>query len=93
MFIIIIMVNEIIVYTAQWCKKCKLLKNELLDQLQRETLDFTWSYIDIDEIDETEDGPDTIPYISVKMHGKTTNLIGYNEIIQSLEMSLISTFN
>ena len=87
------MVNEIIVYTAQWCKKCKLLKNELLDQLERETLDFTWSYIDIDEIDETEDGPDTIPYISVKMHGKTTNLIGYNEIIQSLEMSLISTFN
>jgi len=87
------MVNEIIVYTAQWCKKCKLLKNELLDQLQRETPDFSWNYIDIDEIDETEDGPDTVPYVSVKIDGKTTNLIGYNEIIQSLEMSLISTFN
>ena len=93
MFIIIIMVNEIIVYTAQWCKKCKLLKNELLDKLQRDTSDFTWSYIDIDEMDESEDGPDTIPYVSVKIDGKTTNLIGYNEIIQSLEMSLISTFN
>ena len=87
------MTNEIIVYTAQWCKKCQLLKKELLDQLQQDTPDFTWSYIDIDEMDETEDGPDTIPYISVKTNDKTTNLIGYNEIIQSLEMSLISTFN
>jgi|TARA_B110001452_G_C15225994_1_gene424908 thiol-disulfide isomerase/thioredoxin len=87
------MVNEIIVYTAQWCKKCKMLKNELLDQLQRDTPDFTWSYIDVDEMDESEDGPDSIPYVIVKIDGKTTNLIGYNEIIQSLEMSLISTFN
>jgi thiol-disulfide isomerase/thioredoxin len=84
------MVNEIIVYTAQWCKKCKLLKNELLNQLQKDTPDFTWSYIDIDE---TEDGPDTVPYISVKSNAKTINFKGYNEIIQSLEMSLISTFN
>jgi thiol-disulfide isomerase/thioredoxin len=93
MFIINNMPNEIIVYTAQWCKKCKLLKNELLDQLQQDTKDFIWNYIDIDEMDEIEDGPDTIPYISVKTNGKTVNLIGYNEIIQSLEMSLISTFN
>ena len=87
------MANEITVYTAQWCKKCKLLKNELLDQLHRDTTDFIWTYIDIDEMEETEDGPDTIPYVSVKINGKTTNLIGYNEIIQSLEMSLITTFN
>ncbi len=90
MFIINNMPNEIIVYTAQWCKKCKLLKKELLDQLQEDTKEFIWNYIDIDEI---EDGPDTIPYVSVKINGKSTNLIGYNEIIQSLEMSLINTFN
>ena len=54
MFVINIMTNEIIVYTAQWCKKCQLLKKELLDQLQQDTPDFTWSYIDIDEMDETE---------------------------------------
>jgi hypothetical protein len=93
MFIINIMTNEIIVYTAQWCKKCQLLKKELLNELQNATTDFNWTYIDIDEMDETEDGPDTVPYIDVKIGEKKTSLIGYNEIIQSLEMSLISTFN
>ena len=81
------MTKEIIVYTATWCKKCKLLKTELLDELQKDTTDFTWTFIDVDEID---DGPNSIPYISVKIGDNTTNFIGYNEIIQSLEMSLIS---
>ena len=80
------MTKEIIVYTATWCKKCKLLKTELLDELQKNTTDFIWSFIDVDEID---DGPDRIPYITVKNDNNITNFIGYNEIIQSLEMSLI----
>ena len=78
--------KEITVYTATWCKKCKLLKTELLDELQKNTTDFTWSFIDVDEID---DGPDRIPYVRVKIDNNITNLIGYNEIIQSLEMNLI----
>ena len=79
--------KEIIVYTAKWCSKCKLLKKELLDDLQKDNVDFTWSFIDVDEID---DGPDSIPYVKLKIGDNITHLIGYNEIIQSLEMSLIS---
>jgi len=78
--------KEIIVYTAKWCSKCKLLKKELLDDLQKDNVDFTWSFIDVDEID---DGPDSIPYVKLKIGDNITHLIGYNEIIQSLEMSLI----
>ena len=75
---------KIIVYTANWCKMCKLLKTEVYTNLQKDT-SHTWVFVDVDNTDD-EDIPDKVPSVRVIKENETIYLEGYNEINQSLEL-------
>ena len=76
---------KIIVYTAQWCKNCTTLKNEVYSKLQVDTA-HTWEYIDVDNMDDDNETPNTVPYVKVIKDKQIIELKGYYEINQTLEL-------
>jgi hypothetical protein len=80
---------SVFIYTASWCKLCTVLKNEVYGPLQQEHTQYKWHVLDIDEIDDDHFIPPAVPFVRVtNAQGGTTELSGYAEINNSLELML-----